>query len=110
MSAENVTYKALNSANVRIDNSVDAERVYNISANVNVAATNVSNMEGALRENNDVAEVLATFNSYDETLSVNYQNITLEEQQAVNAAINAFIEDVKAKVENVSPVSVLNQE
>lgn len=110
MSAENVTYKALNSANVRIDNSVDAERVYNISANVNVAGTNVSNMEGAIRENNDVAAVLATFNSYDETLSVNYQNITLEEQQAVNAAINAFIEDVKAKVGSVSPVSVLNQE
>lgn len=110
MSAENVTYKSLNSANVRIDNSVDAGRVYNISANVNVATTNVSNMEGAIRENNDVAAVLATFNSYDETLSVNYQNITLEEQQAVNAAINAFIEDVKAKVGSVSPVSVLNQE
>lgn len=110
MSAENVVYKALNSANVRIDNSVDAERVYNISANVNVATTNVSNMEGAIRENNDVAAVLATFNSRDGILSVDYQNITLEEQQAVNAAINAFIEDVKAKVENVSPVSVLNQE
>lgn len=110
MSAENVTYKALNSANVRIDNSVDAERVYNISANVNVAATNVSNMEGTIREDNDVAEVLATFNSRDGILSVDYQNITLEEQQAVNAAINAFIEDVKAKVQNVSPVSVLNQE
>lgn len=110
MSAENVTYKALNSANVRMDNSVDTERVYNISANVNVAATNVSNMDGVLRENNDVAEVLATFSSYDETLSVNYQNITLEEQQAVNAAINAFIEDVKAKVGSVSPVSVLNQQ
>lgn len=106
MSAENVTYKALNSANVRIDNSVDAERVYNISANVNVAATNVSNMEGALRENNDVAAVLATFNSRDGILSVDYQNITLEEQQAVNAAINAFIEDVKAKVKTVSPVSM----
>ena len=110
MSAEKVTYKALNSANVRIDNSVDTERVYNISANVNVAATNVSNMEGALRENNDVAEVLATFNSRDGILSVDYQNITLEEQQAVNAAINAFIEDVKAKVGSVSPVSVLNQQ
>lgn len=110
MSAENVTYKALNSANVRIDNSVDAERVYNISANVNVAATNVSNMEGTIREDNDVAEVLATFNSRDGILSVDYQNITLEEQQAVNAAINAFIEDVKAKVGSVSPVSVLNQE
>lgn len=110
MSAGNVTYKALNSANVRIDNSVDAERVYNISANVNVAATNVSNMEGTIRENNDVAAVLATFNSRDGILSVDYQNITLEEQQAVNAAINAFIEDVKAKVGSVSPVSVLNQE
>ena len=77
---------------------------------MNVATTNVSNMEGTIREDNDVAEVLATFNSRDGILSVDYQNITLEEQQAVNAAINAFIEDVKAKVENVSPVSVLNQE
>ncbi len=110
MSAENVTYKALNSANVKMDNSVDTERVYNISANVNVAATNVSNMEGTIREDNDVAEVLATFNSRDGILSVDYQNITLEEQQAVNAAINAFIEDVKAKVGSVSPVSVLNQQ
>ena len=77
---------------------------------MNVATTNVSNMEGAIRKNNDVAAVLATFDSRDGNLSVNYQNITLEEQQAVNAAINAFIEDVKAKVGSVSPVSVLNQE
>lgn len=31
---EKVTYKTLNSANVRVDNSVDSERVYDISANV----------------------------------------------------------------------------
>ena len=110
MSAENVTYKALNSANVKIDNSVDTERVYNIVADVTVAATNVTGADGVLRNNEEVPTVLATFNSRDEFLSVNYQGITAEEQLAVNAAINAFIEDVKAKVGSVSPVSVLNQQ
>lgn len=106
MSTEKVTYKVLNSANVRIDNSVDADRVYDIFANVNVENTNVSGMDGDLRRKGETADAVATFNSYGGNLSVNYQGITPEEQQAVNTAINAFIEDVKAKVQNASPVSL----
>ena len=31
-----ITYEALNSANVKINNSSDAEKIYNIEANANV--------------------------------------------------------------------------
>lgn len=93
-----VTIKSLNSANVRMDNSVDADRVYDIAANVNVSGTEVTDTNGEVRPKGDSSSVIASFNSYGtDNLSVNYQGINAEQQQAVNAAINAFISDAKVK-------------
>lgn len=93
-----VTIKSLNSANVRMDNSVDAERVYDIAANVNVSGTEVTDTNGEVRPKGDSSSVIASFNSYGtDNLSVNYLGINAEQQQAVNAAINAFIADAKVK-------------
>lgn len=93
-----VTIKSLNSANVRMDNSVDADRVYDIAANVNVSGTEVTDTNGEVRPKGDSSSVIASFNSYGtDNLSVNYQGINAEQQQAVNAAINSFIADAKAK-------------
>lgn len=106
---EKVICKSLNSANVRMDNSVDTGRVYDISANVNVENTNVSGMDGDVRRKDGTADAVATFNSWNGALSVSYQDLAMEEQQAVNAAVNAFIEDVKAKAQDGNITSMLNQ-
>lgn len=95
----NVTVKSLNSANVRMDNSVDADRVYDIAANVNVQGTEVTDTNGEVRQKGDSSSVIATFNSYGtDNLSINYQGLNAQQQQAVNTAINAFIADAKAEV------------
>lgn len=114
---ENVTYKTLNSANVRVDNSVDTERVYDISANANIGGmagatvsdeTNkVSSVDnGEVRRKSDSMTV-ATFSSYSgNSLSINHQDTEAAEQCAVTNAVNKFIADVKAKVQTVSPISL----
>lgn len=93
-----VTIKSLNSANVRMDNSVDADRVYDITANVNVQGTEVTETNGEVRQKGDSSSVIATFNDNGYELSVNYRSLPPEQQQAVNTAINAFIADAKAEV------------
>lgn len=94
---EKVTIKALNSANVRIDNSADSERVYDITANVNVSGTNVTEINGEVRSKNDTS-VISTFNDSSYELSVSYRSLASEEQLSVNGAINAFMSYVKDKV------------
>lgn len=93
-----VTIKSLNSANVRMDNSVDADRVYDIAANVNVSGTEVTDTNGEVRMKGDSSSVIATFNDNGYELSVNYRNLPPEQQQTVNTAINDFIADAKAEV------------
>lgn len=115
---EKVTYKTLNSANVKVDNSVDTERVYDISANVNIG--NMAEMDASPEDINNVSSIdnglvkrkadgmtVATFNSYgDNNLSINHQNTDSVEQCEVTNVINAFISEVKSKVQTVSPVSL----
>lgn len=113
---EKVTYKTLNSANVRVDNSVDSERVYDISSNVNIGgvagmgtsdSNTVSSIDGGEMKRKSDGIMVATFSSYgDGNLSINHQNTEAEEQCTVTTAVNAFIEDVKAKVKTASPISL----
>lgn len=104
-------YKALVSANVRVDNSVDSERVYDISGNANISGSGDSGSVGGIdggevRRVSDGVEV-ASFGSYgDNSLNINHRNTDAAEQCAVTSAVNAFISDVKAKVQAVAPVSL----
>lgn len=122
---EKVTYRQLNSANVRIDNSVDEDRAYDIAANANIsgnpsygaeitgesgamnAISRVINVEnGEVRRKTDGMPV-ATFNSYSPgNLSINHQNTEAEEQCTVTTAVNAFIAEVKAKAAGAAPLSL----
>lgn len=97
---EKVSYKELRSAVVTMDNSVDTERVYEISANVNVQMGNTVGTidNGVVRtkgeENNSN---IATFNAWsDKNKNVSYNNA--DDECEVLMAINAFIADCKAKV------------
>lgn len=94
-----VSYKELRSAVVTMDNSVDTERVYEISANVNVQMGNTvgSIDNGVVRTKGEENGDIATFNAWsDKNKNVSYNNA--DDECAVLMAINAFIADCKAKV------------
>lgn len=96
---EKVSYKELRSAVVTMDNSVDTERVYEISANVNVQMGNTVGTidNGVVRAKGDESGNIATFNAWsDKNKNVSYNNA--DDECAVLMAINAFIADCKAKV------------
>lgn len=108
---EKVTYKTLNSANVRVDNSVDSERVYNISANASIdgmgseSTNNVNGIDGGdvRRKTDDVT--VASFSHYG-SLNINFQDVDGTEMCAIINTVNAFITDLKAKVKTASPLSL----
>lgn len=93
-----IKYEALNSANVKVNNSGDLERVYSIEANANVNNLNeVSNIDNGIVKKDD--EQKATFNVWgDNSLNISFYNATSDEQCAVINAVNAFIKDVKSHV------------
>ncbi len=104
---EKVTYKSLNSANVKMDNSVDASRVYDIAANVNVNGNDANNINGNVRRKDNSSGDIATFSSSgSKYLSINFQGVEADEMCTVTEAVNAFIADVKSKVGTESPVSL----
>lgn len=97
-----ITYKALNSANVKVNNSNDVERIYDIEANVNVNNLNeVSSIDNSVVTKN--SEQKATFNIWSDTqLNINFYNITADEQCSIIQAINQFIENTKNFIKNNS--------
>lgn len=97
---EKVKYEELRSAVVKMNNSVDSSREYEISANVSVQQGNTvgSIDNGIVRELGENEGMnIATFSAWsDKNKNVNYNGA--EDECAVLMAINAFIADCKAKV------------
>lgn len=94
---EKIVFESLNSAQVKVSNSVDTEKVYDIVANANISGTTVNSIDGGSVRINDA--VVATFSSWGEnSLNVNYQNASVSEYCDILEAITTFISDVKTKV------------
>ena len=95
-----ITYEALNSANVKINNSSDIEKIYNIEANANVNNLNeVTNIDNGILMKD--AEQKATFNVWgSNSLNISFYNATSDEQCGNDQAINQFIEDAKNFIKN----------
>lgn len=103
----NVSYEALNSANVRISNKGDENRALDIAANVNIQNSSVSGIDsGTVTKDGNQA---AAFSRYgNNNLSVNFY--CAEEQQVeVLAAINEFIASVTELVANQPMNTDVNQ-
>lgn len=102
-----IKYEALNSANVKVNNSGDLERAYSIEANANVNNLNeVSNIDNGVVKKD--AEQKATFNVWgDNSLNISFYNTTSDEQCAVINAVNAFIKDTKSHVADTPFVTSL---
>lgn len=82
---------------VRMNNENDVNRAYAISAEVeyHFENENLNIHSGAVLDGDSA---LATFSKYGSELNVQYINLTEEQQMAVLAAINGFINEVKASV------------
>lgn len=106
---QKVTIKSLNSANVRLDNSVDADRVYDIEANVNISTGNYVQSIDSGSVKKEMNEV-ATFSSWgSDNLQINYNGVKAEEQCAIITAVNQFIESVSDKVAEGSMLSLAHE-
>lgn len=94
-----VTLEAVNSANVKVNNSVDTERVYEISASINVVGNTMNNVSDGIVKQGEV--VKANFQRWSsENLSIQFQTSDGMEMCSVINAINGFIADCEKAVEN----------
>lgn len=94
-----VTLEAVNSANVKVNNSVDTERVYEISASINVMGNTMNNVSDGVVKQGEV--VKANFQRWStENLNIQFQTSDVMEMCAVINAINGFIADCEKAVEN----------
>ena len=101
---EKVKSVKLNSANVKYDNSVDTERVYDIESNVNFQYGNIVSFDGGVVRKDEV--VKATFTKYGNNQeSLTFQNVEREEKFAIVEAVDAFFEEVQSAIE-VSPINI----
>ena len=77
---------------LRVNNSEDETRKYDIACSLNVNNNEVTNIDSGNVIKDGVS--VADFNRWDATnLNVTYRGITAEEQCAVNNAINEFIKN-----------------
>lgn len=102
---EKVAYEKLVKATIRVNNSVDESKVYDIEAEAEINSGFVGSINsGTVKK--DGSQV-ATFNSYgNENLSINHNVGEKQEQCEITAAVNTFITDTKAKVAAAQPISL----
>lgn len=96
-----VNYTALNNANMKVNNALDTERVYDIEANVNVGYNgDMNGIEGGMIHKD--GRTMATFNVWDggNQSTVNFTQSDIDENSAVLSAITTFTADVKEYVKN----------
>lgn len=94
----------LNSANVKYDNSVDTERVYDIESNVNFQDGNIVSFDGGVVRKDEV--VKATFSKHGNNQEgLTFQNVEREEKYAIIEAVDAFFASVEVSVVE-SPINV----
>lgn len=96
---EKVQSVALNSANVRYNNAVDTEKVFDIEVNVSIRGNVVGSFDGGVVKKDSM--VIASFSMYGENnLSISFQNVTDPmEMCSILNAVSEFIENVKADVQ-----------
>ena len=98
---EKVTYKELKNALVHTDNSVDTDRVYDISADIRLQGQTVIESYESGSVMKDSAQV-ATFNCWGDisNISIQYYNVESQDQCGVLNAATQFMEAVKNKVDS----------
>lgn len=97
---EKITVKEIMSANVRMDNTTDDTRAYDVAGTVNLSGKAVQTVDGGSVADKETGGQLATFTSWGGMgLNIQHNTDDVTVMVAVTSAIAAFIDDVKAKVE-----------
>ena len=99
-----VNFIKLNSANVSAANSVDTEKKYDITANVNISENTVKSIDSG-RVIKDGADV-ASFSKWGENqLNVNFNNVDVAEMCSIITEVNNFYVEVINKTAN-EPIQI----
>lgn len=94
-----VFLEQINSANIKVNNSVDVEKAYEISANMNVVGDVVNNVSDGIVKQGEA--VKANFQRWSsENLNIQFQTSDVMEMCSLINAIGNFIEDCEKAVEN----------
>lgn len=87
----------VNSSVELYDNRNDSSRVYDIESNVHIDGGSVDQIDGGKVFLNGLH--VASFSRWNNNhISVTYMNVSLDEQNSINAAVNGFILEVKESV------------
>ena len=90
-------FEKLIRANVKVSNSNDTTSAYTITAEAQVANGNVENFNNGQVLKGEM--YVATFDRWSaQNLNVTFNNVEAEEQCAILAEINAFVDSVEALV------------
>lgn len=88
-------FDSLIRANVKVSNTNDTTPAYTITAEAQVAQGNVENFNNGQVMRDET--YVATFNRWSaQNLNVTFNNVEAEEQCAILAEINAFVDSVEA--------------
>lgn len=103
--ASKVSAGQLISATVRYNNYDDANRTYDIEAEVNINGKKVQGYSNGNAKKHDATDsaLSVAFNSWGENqLQINFQNASKTDASAVTSAVYDFMADVKAAVETTA--------
>ena len=90
-------FDSLIRANVKVSNANDTASAYVITAEAQVANSNVENFNNGQVMKGEM--YVATFNRWSaQNLNVTFNNVEAEEQCAILAEINAFVTSIEALV------------
>lgn len=94
-----VVLEKINSANIKVTNSTDYDKVYDIQANLAVSGTVINNVQDGVVTLSETRK--ANFYRYDEN-NLNIQFLTTDETEmcSIVAAVNAFINNCVQAVTN----------
>ena len=75
-----IVLRKMNSANVRLDNSGDPGRVYDVAADVNVGDGDITSSDGSVARDGFQIAGFSCYGPSDDNLSINYQNVPASQQ------------------------------
>lgn len=105
--SNSIVLKRMNSANVRLDNSGDSERSYDVVANVGIAESQVTQFNGEVTKDGKQMGSFSCYGNNGDNLSINYQNVPVAEQGAMLTAVQDFLAESRAFVASSTSLTSL---
>lgn len=105
-----VNYVKLNSANVRVDNSQDEGRVYDMSADANIGSEGLNDLHNGLVSRKDEETggdiTVGNFSMYGTVFNITFFGIAdLQQQMEIHQAVNGFVASARELASSINPVT-----